>query len=113
MHRLAIKKDAVDGFQWRDRHGNFHRPEDMSTKHLYSTLKMIWNIYAPPSLRIAPVNLYTLSSFYTSMYLATGVRAMMEELSTRHDLNIHQRIGLDLMIERVSAGDKDLISLQK
>ncbi len=112
-HEILVLTEVDTEFKWKDRYDNFHRTKDMSTHHLYSTLKMVWNIFVKAEYRIAPVNLYTLSSFYTSEYLARGVKAMMEELSTRHDLNIHQRIGLDLMIARASSSDNKLILLQK
>lgn len=74
------------GFQWRDQHGNFHEPRAMSTKHLFFTLRMIWNHSVPEPLQLKPFKHYHFSSYYTTHYMCQAVRALATELSTRKNL---------------------------
>jgi hypothetical protein len=81
-----MKLQQIEGFMWRDRQGTFHKPENMTTQHVFFTLRMIWNHSAPLGMRIKPYKQYNFGSFYTKDYMITAVYALAEELSTRTDL---------------------------
>lgn len=87
-------------FTWRDRHGEFHDPKDMHTKHLFHTLRMIWNHSAPEYLKVHPFQKYKFPEFYTSDYMGAAVSAMYHELSKRDDLNDYQINTLQRMADR-------------
>ena len=70
-------------FRWRDRHGNFHKPSEMNTRHLYFTLRMIWNHVAPPKLKIHPYQKYRFSIFYTQEYMIDAIKHLSLELKKR------------------------------
>jgi len=73
-------------FLWRDRNGQVHTVATMATRHLFFTLRMIWNHSAPPGLRIAPYQHYRFSAFYSAAYMKAAVKAIALELSGRADL---------------------------
>ena len=73
-------------FRWRDRFGEFHRPTEMETRHLFFTLRMIWNHTCPEQFQIKPFQEYDFSDFYTTHYFKTAVLALSAELATRNDL---------------------------
>jgi hypothetical protein len=39
-------------FEWRDRDGHRHDPRKMETRHLFYTLRMVWNQLAPDDGKI-------------------------------------------------------------
>lgn len=85
MERTAEFEVSTD-FKWRDRRGQFHYPKDMETRHLFFTVRMIWNHTVPDMYQIKPFERYNFSSFYTSFYMGQAVRNILSELSTRNDL---------------------------
>ena len=60
----------------------------METRHLFFTLRLIWNHTRPIEeiMDIVEGNLYTLGPFYTKDYLAQAARAIGKELAGRHDI---------------------------
>ena len=88
MKKLIQKEsgEIQDSFKWRDRQGEFHYPKDMTTKHVFFTLRMIWNHTVPEEMQIEPFQRYNFSSFYTSEYMATAVKNLISELTLRDDL---------------------------
>lgn len=78
---------SEDNFVWKTKDsGVFLRPEDMETRHLFFTIRMIYNNTVPEEYRHPPVRLYKFGAFYTTEYMAMAVRALLEELSTRDDI---------------------------
>lgn len=73
-------------FEWRDQHGNFHKITEMKTKHLFFTIRMIWNHSAEKHHRIEPYKRYRFPDFYTREYIKQAVSAMSRELNNRDDL---------------------------
>jgi len=88
MNNLQIVNNdyLCKNFQWLDREGVYHYPKDMETKHIFFTLRMIWNHSAPEYMRIEPYKRYSFGSFYTPTYIKTTVVNLCEELSKRTDL---------------------------
>ena len=73
-------------FLWRTRGGAFVTPADMETRHLYFTVRMIWNHSVPDQYKLKPYTRYTFCSFYVSGYMSEAIKNMLVELSTRQDL---------------------------
>lgn len=75
------------GYRWRDRTGAFHNPSEMVDRHLFYTVRMIWNNFMPAEARVCGQNeqirLYDFGSFYTRKYLADAICAMVPELEQR------------------------------
>jgi len=85
-------------FEWRDQKGVFHKVEDMETRHLYYTLRMIWNHSVPEEMKLKPYKRYQFDCFYTPQYIAIAVRKMMRELIKRTDITPIEAASLKLMI---------------
>lgn len=81
-----LERRVIPAFQWRDRQGNFHNPSDMETKHLFFTLRMIWNHCAPEEMKIYPFQKYAFSGFYSIDYMKEAVKILSLELSKREDM---------------------------
>jgi hypothetical protein len=88
--QFTFKGELDSGFKWRDQYGSFHRPCDMVTRHLFHTLRMIWNNFMPAHMRVGRVYLYKFKPFYTRRYMAQAVLAIGRELEGRNDLNPQQ-----------------------
>jgi hypothetical protein len=86
-------------FQWKDKHDNFHFPSDMETRHLFYTLKMIWNHTMPFEAKIVPYKLYDFGPYYTEEYLKKAIYYITIELSTRNDMKPNWQIELQRMID--------------
>ncbi|NML34544.1 hypothetical protein [Paraburkholderia antibiotica] len=76
----------VGGWQWRDSKGEFHYPANMETRHLFYTLRMIWNNFMPADARVGAVKLYEFGRFYTRDYLKQAIYRIAEELAKRDDM---------------------------
>ena len=88
-------KDIDTGFKWRDKRGGFHKPSNMQTRHVYYTLRMIWNHSAPDYARVTPYRHYThFNEYYTPEYMGRTVKAMFAEIQTRNDPQPHMQAGL-------------------
>ncbi|MBF3800110.1 hypothetical protein ISG21_00480 [Burkholderia pseudomallei] len=71
-------------FRWRDRHGDRHDPAKMETRHVFNTLKMIWNNTVPSYYRVGHnVRLYSFGPSYTREYMIKAVYHLGHELSKR------------------------------
>ena len=85
-------------YMWRDTDGHFHDPKSMETRHVFFTLRMIWNHHAPLEARIEPYRRYQFNPFYTTEYLSQSVKVLMTELSKRKDMTPYWRKNLDHMV---------------
>ena len=92
------KAVPAETFRWRDRAGNLQAPSTMATRHLFFTLRMIWNHTMPASARL-PGNLYTFSSYYKPAYMKDAIRALTTELATREDMQPDWKDQLTFMID--------------
>ncbi|MBU0801381.1 MAG: hypothetical protein KKA05_10340 [Alphaproteobacteria bacterium] len=79
-------------FQWRTSEGLMLKPSSMVTRHLFYTLRMIWNHSVPERCRVGKsIRLYTFGEFYTADYMRLAVRFIGTELMGRDDLADWQR----------------------
>lgn len=74
-------------FVWRDMRGNPHVPAKMATRHLWFTIRMIWNHTMPNHVRITPYHAYEFSADYTAAYLRDAVFTLGAELLSRDDID--------------------------
>lgn len=70
-------------FKWRDRHGVFHSVSDMETRHLFYTLRMIWNHTVAESMQLQPYKKYAFGAFYSPDYMQRAIKHIGQELFTR------------------------------
>lgn len=82
---MTVKHTPANVFKWRDRNGVKHAVTDMETRHLFYTLRMIWNHTMPGAYRL-PGNLYSFGSYYSEPYMLKAVRAITLELAGRTDM---------------------------
>ena len=94
---LLGKTEVAADWRWRDRSGEFHRPAHMETRHLYFTVRMIWNHTMPEQYRFKGYKRYKFRSFYTEAYMVEAVYALSKELFQRDDLTDEMKAGLEYM----------------
>lgn len=73
-------------FRWRSAGGDFHLIHQMETRHLFFTVKMIWNHSMPLEARSQAYRSYHFGPFYTNDYMLRALAAMCPELLNRPDL---------------------------
>ena len=86
----AIDRFAGLGFsqswEWRTRGGEMVLPRSMETRHLYYTLRMIWNNFMPADMRVGNFRPYAFGRFYTRKYLQEAIGNLGTELASRGDI---------------------------
>ena len=92
-------KNKLTHFMWKDSKEIFYRPEDMKTKHIFFTLRMIWNHAVPKDMQILPYKKYSFGSFYTKEYIKRAIKDLLSELSKRDDLTPYFKKCLTLMLK--------------
>lgn len=95
------KNEIAPPFLWRDRHGEHHLPAHMETRHLFYTLRMIWNNTMPASARL-PGNLYSFGPTYTREYMLGAIVAIVPELAARKNMAFEWKRQLQHMIDWIS-----------
>lgn len=90
MNKVMVKENNMDDIQvrflWKDSKERFHDPKKMRTKHLFFTLRMIWNHSMPEQMKLRPYMEYTFSEYYTVEYIITAISVIGKELLSRKDL---------------------------
>lgn len=86
-------------FKWRDREGKFHRVQDMETRHLFYTLRMIWNHTMPVSVQFRPFHQYHFDDFYTTAYMKAAIIHIGHELVNRKNIMPWWQRDLDKMAQ--------------
>ena len=82
-------------FMWKDRFDNFHDVKDMSTTHLFYTLRMAWNHAVPEYMQVGEnIQRYRFSLWYTKVYWQQAIYYIYTELMARTDLpeNLQQQL---------------------
>jgi len=99
---VALARETVPdrAFRWRDRAGEMHAPERMETRHVFFTLRMIWNHSAPEHLKLRPFRRYSgFPARYSPDYVRRAIRALIAEASRRDDLRPEWAAELRWMVE--------------
>jgi len=77
----------AERWKWRDKFGQFHAPQEMETRHLFYTLRMLWNHFMPRHMNVGEnINRYRFEAFYTPAYFRQAVYHCGRELMQRRDL---------------------------
>ena len=80
-HRHESRPDHV--FVWKTSKDEFISIDQMEARHLFFTVRMIWNHTMPEDAKLRPFRRYEFGPYYTSGYMAKAVRAMVPELGRR------------------------------
>lgn len=108
--RIASNLPAA-GWTWRDRTGGHHAPQTMETRHLFYTLRMIWNNTMPANAHVGQnPRYYAFGPFYTVEYMKTAVVHIATELATRPDMRANWLRELEQMRRYF---DKDLQRIEQ
>lgn len=89
--------EIQEGWKWRESSGKMSLPKDMETRHLFHTLKMIWNHTMPEDARFTIYKKYTFSDRYSPEYMMKAVFNIGNELFKRTDLTDLQKLALSQM----------------
>lgn len=79
-------KWLVPTWRWRDRNGRWLFPSDMETRHVFHTIKMIWNNFMPEHMAFRDARHYYFGPTYTMQYLKEALINLWAELETRKNL---------------------------
>ena len=101
MDKNIVDYNKLSVFQWRDRTGTFHDPRRMETRHLFFTIRMIWNHSAPVYMQIKPYKKYSFGPFYTREYMKDAVKFLAEELRTREDISVYYASCIENMLKHL------------
>jgi hypothetical protein len=103
MAKIILYSSEVESlgeFKWRDKFGNALSLKDMTTQHLFFSLRMLWNHNTPEEWRIYPYTVYNLSNMERS-YVNEAVIALLAELEKREDLTPYFKKCMRIMYERI------------
>lgn len=93
------KTEVATVWKWRCKNGIRMRPSKMETRHLFFTLRMIWNNTMPSHMHVGykPIY-YQFSEYYTDKYLKEAIRYLSLELVKRNDMKPSWKKELNKMI---------------
>lgn len=110
VKKIVSSKDMTDEhFLWKTKESKFLKTEDMATRHLFFTIRMIYNNTVPDNYQHHPVKLYKFGEFYTKEYFAIAVRVMLQELSKREDLTSYMKSTLKFIRKNIDLVKKESI----
>jgi hypothetical protein len=105
--KLKARQYKLTDIMWRDQYGTVHEIASMSTKHLFFTVRMIWNHTAPPWLRIQPYKGYRFLPYYGKPYIKAMLSKMIPELLCRLDLDPYFMKCIDYMRQSMEEYDAE------
>lgn len=73
-------------FKWKPNGAPEISVNKMETRHLWFTLRMIWNHTMPEHQRFKPYRHYSFGPKYTSEYMLEAVKEILKELAGRKDM---------------------------
>jgi hypothetical protein len=83
---LRAGTDLVATFRWRDRNGRWFWPKDMETRHVFHTIRMIWNNQMPKHMAFRDARFYHFGPSYTPDYLRDALITLWAEFETRKNI---------------------------
>lgn len=76
---------------WRQQHGREIAPADMDTRHLFYTMRMIWNHSMPEAMHVGEdIKRYRFGSRHPPSYMQQAIVHIGAELFDRTDLTFAQ-----------------------
>lgn len=103
---------TLRAFRWRDARGRFHSPARMATRHLFYTLRMIWNHTMPEHVKLRPYHEYEFSADYTVEYMRDAVFALGAALLSRPDLDPRWQRELDQMRDALASSSSAILTAE-
>lgn len=97
LEEQMMNKLPAIPWKWKDTHDSYHAPSEMETRHLFYTLRMIWNHTMTESIRLYPYKEYAFSPFYTPEYLQQAIHFIGYELLNRPDIKLKWKADLASM----------------
>lgn len=94
---IRTSEDLASAFKWKTSKDEYISPVEMETRHLFFTIRMIWNHTMPEMYRSKHYRHYRLGSFYTQEYLLSAIHALLGELSLRKDIHPSWQVDIDSM----------------
>lgn len=91
-------------FKWKTKNNQFLLPRKMETRHLFYTLRMIWNHTMPEQARLNPYRHYRFGDFYSIEYIQKAIINIGRELLGRDDLTPRQESDLRKMAQFLQGG---------
>lgn len=96
----AAKSQVPAKFLWVDQTGQQWPTEMMETRHLFYSLRMIWNHRMPEEAKLHPYRRYDLRR--SDEYLREAIRELTKELVSRKDMTTEWQVDLNYMINWLS-----------
>lgn len=84
--RRQLQDVATEPFIWETDSGELIRARDMTTPHLFYTLRMLFNHSVPPAFRVGKFLLHAGVFKWPVEYRIQASNAMQEQLDTRKDV---------------------------
>jgi hypothetical protein len=84
-------------FRWRSAGGQMRTPAEMETRHLFYTIRMIWNHSMPEDALLRPFQAYTFGTPYTEDYMRRAIKALFPVLMGRADIEPKFRAQIEFM----------------
>lgn len=96
---LALRPgEIIPGWLWRTNREGDISPVHMETRHLFYTLRMIWNHTMPTSMRVGKeIRLYRFGARHSRQYMREAIVQIGAELFKRDDIAPWMREELDEM----------------
>lgn len=91
--------DLAEDFKWRTARGAKLSPHIMDTRHLFHTVRMIWNNTMPEPVPDNP-KFYNFGPQYTNQYLKTALVVLFRELTGRKNLTHKMQTQLNWMRDK-------------
>lgn len=79
------EKSKKPEFVWKTKDGRYFSIKQMSTSHLFNTIRMIWHHKMPKEAALGEYQKYDFGTFYSKEYLELAIRKMLPELIKRSD----------------------------
>lgn len=106
------KDVSIDNFLWRTAKEGWIKPSMMETRHLFFSLRMVYNNFVPKQYRHPPVRLYYFDrQIYTNKYMKVAIEAFIIELSKRDDLTPYYKKGLQYIRSGIEALQRGRIEI--
>lgn len=71
------------GFIWHGNDGDYH-PDSMSSRHLFNSLRLVWNNSVPDAMRVGRYVKRELNhSVFTKKYIVAAINSLIHEATLR------------------------------
>lgn len=107
---LTSNNAIAKPFEWRMSGGRgYISVKAMATRHLFNTLRMVWNLTMPADATISRVNYSGFGSEYTAEYLKQAMAHIYMELLGRDDVTPAMLADLQAMREYLAKARDETI----